>query len=347
MPVGKLIIGTRPGEVGSTEKLVRLIRDLRGFMRRMVMERYAIVHVNPSLDTKSLVRDGMFVLMAKLCHKKTLVFFRGWNSRHEDLIQSRWLWLFKNVFGRADAFIVLSEAFRRRLITWVGDKPVYREFTVLDDEALLGFDFQRALEQRLQARPWRVLFMSRLLKEKGLYEAMTAIGLLARHTPAVELVVAGEGPELLPARKFAAEAGLSNIRFVGYVRGKAKNQLLKSAHMLCFPTTHGEGMPNAVLECMGFGLPVITRPVGGLADFLRNGVHGFVTESSHPQVYADFIRALMKDESLYRTMALNNYNFAQAHFKASQAACRLESIYKNIFNNGAEESQRALQARCG
>jgi glycosyltransferase involved in cell wall biosynthesis len=294
------------------------------------------VHVNPSLDPKSLVRDGLFILIAKLWRRKTLVFFRGWHADCENQIQRHWRLLFKCVFGRADVFVVLAEAFKRRLISWIDGKPVYREFTVLDDGALLGFDFQKALYERQKASCWRIVFISRLIKEKGLYEAIDAVGPM----PGAELVVVGDGPELEPSKKYAAAAGYGNIHFTGYIRGEKKVRELSSAHMLCFPT-YGEGMPNTVAECMGFGLPVITRPVGGIADFFENGVHGFATASKSPHVFAELIRSVMADSVLYRTMAINNYNFAQTHFRASQAAIRLERIYKAMIDSHGETQKTA------
>lgn len=326
IPVGHLVIGARPGEQGFWRKIKRLLRDLRLFIDMIKKENYTIVHLNPSLDPKALFRDGFFIMAAKLWRKKVLVFFHGWIIRYEKQIQTHWRWLFRSVFGRADAFIVLSQAFKHRLGIWIGAKPIHCEFTTLDDNDLLDFNINQVLEERLATKPYRILFMSRLLKEKGLYETIETSRLLFRDDLPVELIVAGDGPELAAARAYVSAKGPANVRFLGYVRDEKKIRVMRQSHLLCFPT-YGEGMPNAVIEAMGFGLPVITRPVGGLADFFQEGMHGFATESKDPLVFAGLIRRVLEDTELYRTIALNNFNFAQTHFKASKAARRLESIY--------------------
>jgi glycosyltransferase involved in cell wall biosynthesis len=333
VPVGHMVIGMRPEERGLRNKAHRMIGDLRRFRRKIRNENYTLVHVNPSLDPKSLIRDGLFVLAAKAAGTKAVVFFHGWNLHYERQIQTHWRWLFRRVFGCADAFIVLSEAFKSKLGTWIGSIPIYCEFTTLDDNDLLGFDIAQVLEERFEAKTWRILFISRLLKEKGLYETIETARLL--NDVPLELIVAGDGPELEPARAYVSRKGPDNVRFVGYVRGEEKLKLLRKSHFLCFPS-YSEGMPNTVIEAMGFGLPVITRPVGGLADFFKNGVHGFSTVSKDPQMYAGFIRTMLEDQDLYRTIAMNNFNFAQTQFKASRAVRRMERIYASLFDGEAE-----------
>lgn len=327
MPVKHLIIGTRPGESGLLRSLLRLNRDLCRFMREVTQEKETIVHVNPSLDFKALVRDGIFVLLSRLWGKKTLVFFRGWTLGYEQRIQNRWRSVFKSVFGRADAFIVLSSVFEDRLRGWIGDKPIYRESVILDDNDLLGFEIEKIIEERLKMPVRRLLFMARLIKEKGLYQAIDAVRILSDEGFAVELTIAGNGPEFESARHYATRHAPGLVHFAGYVRGNAKADLLRRCHLFFFPTRHGEGMPNAVIETMGVGLPVITRLEGGVADFFQHGVHGLATDSTDPRVYATLIRTVLEDRGAYRAMSVNAFNFAQGHFQASQAAQRLERIY--------------------
>lgn len=45
-------------------------------------------------------------------------------------------------------------------------------------------------------------------------------------------------------------------------------------------------MPTVVLEAMAFGLPVVTRAVGGLCDFFEDGKMGRITNSMNPMDYA-------------------------------------------------------------
>jgi len=211
-------------------------------------------------------------------------------------------------------------------------QPIYREVTVVDDDVLRGFDIHKTISERQKSGKWRVLFLSRVRKDKGIYETIEAAWLLHSKYPKIELIIAGNGPELQSVQSFVQDRGISNVVFAGYVKGAEKNRLLKSAHVLCLPTYHDEGLPNTILESMAFGLPIITRPMGGIADFFENGGHGFISSSKDPLVFADFIQKLFVDKGLYRKISLNNYRYAQSHFLACQAALRLEKIYKSVMN---------------
>jgi len=84
---------------------------------------------------------------------------------------------------------------------------------------------------------------------------------------------------------------------------------------------------------MAYGLPVIAQPIGGLANFFKNGVHGFISDGLDPKVFANLIEKLLIDKALYKTISLYNYQYAQSHFLASDAVSRLEMAYKTVLSN--------------
>ncbi len=331
--VDHFIVGRRPDEKGLVAKIYRMVSDYSRFVLALKKSQYEIIHINPSLDFKAFVRDGVFLLLARFLGKKTIVFFRGWQKSFETTIKRNRLWLFKLLYGGADVFIVLSEEFKKTLKAWGCTQPIHREVTIVDDGAINGFDIREALLERLQSDSWRVLFLSRIVRTKGVYETIEAVSILQSKYPNIELVVAGDGEELEDVKSFAGNDSISNVTFTGYVTGEKKKQLLENAHIMCYPTYYGEGMPNTIIESMAFGLPIITRPVGGVKDFFKNEEHGFASTSKKPQVIADSIEKLLLNQELYSTISLNNYHYAQSNFLASDAALRLERIYESLLRN--------------
>ncbi len=95
--------------------------------------------------------------------------------------------------------------------------------------------------------------------------------------------VCGDGSLSACVRQEVAELGLTD-RFVfhGWVTGEAKREALARADVLVMPS-HREGLPNAALEAMASGLPVLATRVGGLPDLVEHGRTGWLVEPSDPR----------------------------------------------------------------
>lgn len=327
-PADHFIIGRRPGESGRWTQSFRMLGDYLRFIRTLRKGGHDIVHVNPSLEFNAMFREGIFLVLARLMGRKTLVFIRGWQKPFEQTID-RYTWAFRLLYGKTDAFIVLSEEFRSSLQRWGIRKPIHCEVTIADDALLSDFDIGKEISGRL-SRPWKILFASRIMRVKGIYEAIDAVSIVQKKFPDTGLVVAGNGEELEAAQSYVREQQIPHIEFVGYLRGQPYFDQFKEAQVLCFPTQHGEGMPNVVVEAMALGLPVVTRKVGGVADFFVNERHGFVTTGTEPAEFASYLLRLIEDKKLYASIARHNYEFAREKFLASSAARRLEGIYRSL-----------------
>jgi len=332
IPFIHFIVGKRNKEKGLLSQIFRMFSDYCKFMKCLKINDIDLVHINPSLDFKSLLRDAIFVLLAKINKKKTIVFLHGWQKSVEAKIDNNFIWIFKLFFGNCDSFVVLASEFKRTLENWGIVKPIYQGICVIDDDYIEGFDIQNALNKRQSSKNWRVLFLSRILRNKGIYETIKAVYLLKSKYPMIELVVAGEGDELENAKSFVRSCKLSNVTFVGYVRDEKKKQIFEESQVYCLPT-YSEGLPHSVIEAIAYGLPVITRPVGGLADFFKNEKHGFITDSLDPIIFANLIERLFIDKGLYNKISLYNYNYAQSHFLAYNAVLMLEKIYKAVLKD--------------
>lgn len=340
IPVESFEIGRRhdEGAAGAVAGLLRPLKDHARLKRRLARADAPVVVLNPSLKLDMVLREGMFQRLAKSRGRRTVVFWRGWEPALARTIERRGKAWFRFLFGSADAFIVLAKEFGESLRRFGMTQPIHEEVTVIDDAVLEGIDVEALVERRLASRPRTVLFLARLLRPKGIHETIQAMALLAANgrregKVPVRLLVAGDGPELEPARAFARERGLANVHFAGHVGGAAKWELLRDASLLCLPTQHGEGLPNSIVEAMAFGLPVVTTPVGGVADFFRPGVHGGAVARAEPEAIALALEKIVDDDALQRSIARTNHDHARGHFLASQAAARLETIYRSVQNS--------------
>lgn len=113
-----------------------------------------------------------------------------------------------------------------------------------------------------------LLAMGRLSREKGFDLLLRAFAEVRRQFRSADLVIAGAGPEEENLKAECRSLGLERaVYFVGYVDDPYA--FFPGATLFVLSSRH-EGMPNAMLEAVAAGLPVVALPAsGGVVDFLR------------------------------------------------------------------------------
>lgn len=322
-------------QIGSThgQKLpLHILLDQVRLWRAIGRFQPDIVHLNPSLDFRSFFRDGLFIVLAKLRSKRLLIFFRGWQEPFEDKVAGSYKWFFNRTYAKADSFLVLARQFSSRLREWGITAPISTGTTAVANELLDGFSIDSKVESTRNSDVIRLLYLARLERDKGVLELISAVKRLLDRGVPVSLTIAGDGPVMSEVKQQVDALGQhkNRVDVVGYVRGQEKSATLCSHHVYCFPTQYGEGMPNSVLEAMAFGMPVVTCPVGGIADFFEDGNMGALMDSIEPEHLADAIESLVTDREQLASVMRYNHDYAQTRFLASTSADMLRARYREI-----------------
>jgi len=320
--VDYFIVGTRQAYKSKIKNIVRFFGDYFRFCR--TVNRYDVVLINTSLVVKSILRDTIFILLAKLFSKKIVVFFHGWNQTVATIIEKFCLGLFKLCLFTPEALIVLSSEINDKLVDWGYKKSIYLLTAVLDD----SFIFNCQEIKYHNTEKLTVLFLTRIEVQKGIYEAIDAYGILKQKYPGLNMIVAGDGREYANVVEYVESKALKDIRFVGYVRDELKKKTFLESDIYIFPT-YSEGMPISLIEAMACGLCIVTRPVGGIKDFFRDGEMGFITESKDPHILAELMERLIIDRAQRIKMGMFNSQYAKDHFAASKVVHKLENILLN------------------
>ncbi|MEN8134885.1 MAG: glycosyltransferase family 4 protein [Thermodesulfobacteriota bacterium] len=315
--------------------LLHPLFDQINFWRSVKSVKPALIQLNPSLGLKSFIRDGLFAWQAKKMGYPLLVFWHGWDKKFEDEIEKKFMWFFHKSFGQADGFIVLASEFKRKLREWGVTASVYQETTSVDESLIAGIDVQRKWADHKRLSTMKILFLARLEREKGVFETVDALKILQRKGLDVSLTIAGDGPvrQELAENIKKLQLPQGSIRFLGYVQDKEKIKTFFEHDIYCFPTFYGEGLPTSVLEAMAFGMPVVTRPVGGLADIFEDGKMGALAYGKGPEEVADCIEKIIVDRDKMAKIGRYNAAYAKEHFMASVVSTRLQKIYEEILNN--------------
>lgn len=120
-------IGGIPGESGRWRVLRRLLADNWNFHRLLSRQHFDLVHINPSMDPYSLLRDGLLLLLARLHRRPVLVFYRGWFPHVAAHVRKHHARLFRLVYSQAHTNIVLAAEFRSALSELGVSPPTFVE----------------------------------------------------------------------------------------------------------------------------------------------------------------------------------------------------------------------------
>jgi len=294
-------------------------------LKKSITRQTKLVFLNPSLGSRSFFRDALF---AKQLIKKDIpfvVFFHGWSLDFEKKIDSQYIGFFLNTFGRAKKIFVLSQDFKGKILEWGYKGEVIIETTNVDSTLLDDFILEKKLSNVKTVTKIKILFLARLLREKGVFETVEAFRKLSEKYDNIELTIAGDGKDLDELKELVKDD--KNIVVAGYVEGQDKIDLFRDSHIYCFPTFYGEGLPTSILEAMAFGMPVITTNMGGLKEFFQNENMGYFVEPKNVEDLESKLDILLIDKEKIITIAQDNYNYAHEKLLNTAAAKR---IYKHI-----------------
>jgi glycosyltransferase involved in cell wall biosynthesis len=180
-------------------------------------------------------------------------------------------------------------------------------------------------------RDWsapRILSVGRIVYQKGLDLALRALADLKELK--WEWRIAGDGPQMDPLKSLASELGIADrVIFLGW---QSREQLLeqyKLSNLFLFPSRH-EGMPNAVLEAMASGLPVIASRIAGNEELVLNEETGILFESENIAALRDALAELLVHADLRQKMGAASRLRVEAHYSwensAKQYAILLEQV---------------------
>lgn len=145
--------------------------------------------------------------------------------------------------------------------------------------------------------PVRLLFVGRLVRQKGLDVLLAALSRLPGEA-CFEMTVVGDGPLRRELSSLAARLGLSGkVRFAGWVSRVDMPEVLRRADAFVFPS-RDEGMPNAVLEAMASGLAVAATRIAGNEELVEDGRTGFLVAPEDAAGLADVLARLVADRNL-------------------------------------------------
>ncbi|WP_197479997.1 glycosyltransferase family 4 protein [Paenibacillus swuensis] len=177
-----------------------------------------------------------------------------------------------------------------------------------------------------------IVFLGRLVHEKGAQYLLRAMPLLLRRCPQARLTLAGAGPYEPQLRALAAELGLAapRVRFAGFAGPAARRALLAGAAVVAVPSLY-EPFGLVALEAMAAGRPLVACASGGLTELVEHGVDGLLAAPRSAEALAEQLAAVLGDGALAARLAAGAQRKALSCGWAEPAA-EVSRLYARLLN---------------
>jgi len=273
-------------------RIIVFVKAVVKLLWMLIQKDVDLVHIRMS-QGGSAFRQAITTFLAWIFGKPIILHAHGgefhlFYSNLPQWVQQLLSW----VFRKCRHLIVLSEA-------W---KSFYTEDLGLTSEQVVVLynpvQLPTQVPQRLGSQKIKILFLGRIGPRKGAFDLIKAFAALSpEHQERTNLILAGDG-EVEQARSLVKSLNLTaQITVPGWIGQEERNTLLAKVDMFILPS-YNEGLSLAMLEAMGWGLPIIVTPVGGVPEVVTQGESGLLVNPGDIQQLSEAMKSLIEDESL-------------------------------------------------
>ena len=140
-----------------------------------------------------------------------------------------------------------------------------------------------------------VMFVGRLEVEKDLGFLIDSFRIVLRQVPNARLVLVGDGRERGRLEDMAKDLTPDRVLFMGAQTPDSMPEILNCADVLVLCSLY-EGSPTTIKEALACGVPVVTAPVGDVAQIIRNNMVGRIVPKDIDQYSRAIVEFLSKEE---------------------------------------------------
>jgi glycosyltransferase involved in cell wall biosynthesis len=182
------------------------------------------------------------------------------------------------------------------------------------------------------AQPVTVAFVSRMLRGKGVEEAVAAVRLLRARGLAVELLLAGptdpDNPGSLTPEELRSLAAGSGIAWLGPVADV--REVWRRAAIAVLPSTYGEGVPKTLLEAAACARPIVATNVAGCREVARADETGLLVPPHDVPALAEAIATLAGDPVRRHALGTAARALVEREFGEGIVARQTLALYRQL-----------------
>jgi glycosyltransferase involved in cell wall biosynthesis len=317
-------------------------------IRSIVRGSYNIVYFTCSRSLLGSIRDVLLIQCARLKSIKIVNHLHG-SDFYSFLHNSPQIYqkILVNTYHHVDTSIVLLDAMRDQFQDFPNMKiKVVHNFydnelthTITDDSSSTVATSLHITKNESDPHPTshdtgiHLLYLSNIMKTKGIFELITAFKNLVHDSPQLYLTIAGSyvADDLMSideVKEYFQQSikSCTQINYVGRVYGEQKAKLLQRSDIFILPSYYkSEAFPISIIEAMACGNAIITTKYKYLPTIVQKD-HGILVEIRSAKALQKAIHAMLICPEKLAQYQNHNRTYACQHYSLStyiQSICKI------------------------
>jgi colanic acid/amylovoran biosynthesis glycosyltransferase len=330
LPKDKVIVETSNDSPNNS--LYEVVCKITGLRFRLINQ---LKKVNPLLIHAHFGPDGVLAIpIAQKFNIPLVVTFHGYDATIYDEYLKKQSFNVRNYVRHKEKliktgtnFIAISNFIKNKLI-----QKGFPENKIITH--YVGVDLSRLTPNPNIEREEIVLFVGRLVKNKGCEYLIKAMEIVQQTHPNVSLVVIGDGPEKIHLEQLATNK-LRNVKFLGKQPYDEVIKWLNRAKIFSVPsieisTGASEGFGMVFAEANAMGVPVVSFHTGGIPEAVAHETTGFLAPQKDWTQLAKYINLLLKNKELWDKFSKQGMYRVRKLFDIKEQTKKLEDLYREI-----------------
>jgi glycosyltransferase involved in cell wall biosynthesis len=181
----------------------------------------------------------------------------------------------------------------------------------------------------------RIVFAGQIVRGKGVDVLLESLALV--QSP-FECIILGDGNHRAECEALAVRLGLDHcVKFTGYVPAAEVSACYQTAELAVFSSVWPEPFGLSGLEALRHGVPVVAFDVGGVREWLEDGVNGLLAPWMDRAGFAARVDSLLQDREFARRLGAQGRALAATRFDFQRYVDGLEDLFDRVGSTSTRE----------
>lgn len=280
-----------------TNKILKKILFIPNFIHRLRKMKKSFKNIEPDIIISFLPEACFFSIMANKRKYKIIVSDR--NDPNQEYKTFLYKFLMKKLYPKADGYVFQTINAKEYFDNIINFKQ--KKYDIIVNP--VNPDFKKC--PLISVRKKNIVSVGRLTEQKNMELLIDSFYDICNKFPEYTLTIYGEGNKRDELEEKIKKLKLENRVFLPGVVNNLKDAIYDSTIFVM--SSNYEGIPNALIEAMTLGLPVISTdcPCGGPRMFIKNGENGFLVEVNNRKKLAETMELLLENDDLREKIKKN------------------------------------------